>query len=238
MLETIDTKIFNNTSICSTLESMAKLLYDYWFIQFDFPDENDRPYKSSGGKMVWNEELKREIPEGWETKSLGEIISEADKSTIQVNSAKETGRYPFFTSGNTILAYDEFFIDGFNCFLNTGGNPDVKGYKGKCAYSTDTWCINAGKYSYLMYSYFVRILPQFEKLFFAGSGLKHLQKDILKQLRIPIPTNSIINKFNTITEGFWNNNTACLIENMQLSSLRDFLLPMLMNGQVKVGMSL
>ena len=68
ILTSIDEKIENNTSICATLEATAKLLYDYWFVQFDFPDENGRPYKSSGGKMVWNKELKREIPEGWEVK--------------------------------------------------------------------------------------------------------------------------------------------------------------------------
>ena len=69
-LKHIDEKILNNNTICSTLESMAKLLYDYWFVQFDFPNDNGKPYKSSGGKMVWNEELKREIPEGWEVKTI------------------------------------------------------------------------------------------------------------------------------------------------------------------------
>ena len=234
ILDDIVDKKKNNNAICADLEEMAKLLYDYWFVQFDFPDENGKPYKSSGGKMVWNEELNREIPDGWGVKALGDIISESDKSTVQVNGAKENGKYPFFTSGSSILAYDEYFVDGFNCFLNTGGNPDVKGYKGKCAYSTDTWCINAGKYSYLMYSYFVRILPQFEQLFFAGSGLKHLQKDILKKQCLPIPSENIINKYNVIIERLWDKNTECLSENQQLASLRDFLLPMLMNGQVKV----
>ena len=73
-LDNIDNKISNNNDICSDLESMAKLLYDYWFVQFDFPDENGKPYKSSGGKMVWNEELKREIPDGWEVKPLSEVF--------------------------------------------------------------------------------------------------------------------------------------------------------------------
>lgn len=70
----ISEKIENNNKIISELESMAKTIYDYWFLQFDFPDENGKPYKSSGGKMVWNEELKREIPEGWEVKELGELF--------------------------------------------------------------------------------------------------------------------------------------------------------------------
>lgn len=75
LLMEIDSKIFLNRKMNRTLEAMAKQLYDYWFVQFDFPDENGKPYKSSGGKMVWNEVLKREIPEGWEVKRLGELLS-------------------------------------------------------------------------------------------------------------------------------------------------------------------
>ena len=73
VLSDLDAKIELNNKINAELEAMAKLIYDYWFVQFDFPDENGKPYKSSGGKMVYNEELKREIPEGWEVKELSEV---------------------------------------------------------------------------------------------------------------------------------------------------------------------
>ncbi len=232
VLMSIDEKQQINNAICSNLEAMAKLLYDYWFVQFDFPDEKGNPYKSSGGKMVWNDELKREIPAGWEVKPLGGIITELSKSTVQVNGAKADGIYPFFTSGSAILAYDQYFVDGFHCFLNTGGNPDIKGYKGKCAYSTDTWCIDAGKYSFFMYQYFMLIMPQFEQLFFAGSGLKHLQKDALKKQCVALPSDEVIGEFNDVLDDLWDKRTACFLENQQLASLRDFLLPMLMNGQI------
>lgn len=181
LLKSIDIKILNNNKINEELESMAKTLYDYWILQFEFPNEEGKPYKSSGGKMVWNEEVKREIPEGWEAREIGDILIEADKSKIQVNGAKEKGEYLFFTSGESILAHDEFFVDGFNIFLNTGGNPDIKAFMGKCAYSTDTWCISAEEYSFVLYYHFLKLMPQFEQLFFAGSGLKHLQKDALKK---------------------------------------------------------
>ena len=75
VLNDIDQKINLNTRMNAELEAMAKQLYDYWFVQFDFPDENGKPYQSSGGKMVWNEKLKREIPEGWEMKEIGEYIA-------------------------------------------------------------------------------------------------------------------------------------------------------------------
>ena len=73
ILNELDNKVTNNNAINSELEAMAKTIYDYWFLQFEFPDENGKPYKSSGGKMVWNEELKRDIPDGWEVKSIFDI---------------------------------------------------------------------------------------------------------------------------------------------------------------------
>jgi len=161
ILTLLDDKIRKNNQINVELGSMAKTLYDYWFLQFEFPNDEGKPYKSSGGKMAWNEELKREIPEGWEVRQIGDILSEADKSKIQVNGAKEKGEFPFFTSGESVLAYHEYFVDGFNIFLNTGGNPDIKAYRGKCAYSTDTWCISAKQYSYILYHHLLKLMPQF-----------------------------------------------------------------------------
>ena len=233
-LVSIREKINNNNSICTAIDGTASALYEYWFVQFDFLGPDKKPYKSTNGEMEWNDSVKREIPKGWEVKQIGEIISEAEKSTVQVNESKSDGKYPFFTSGDSIPGYDEYFVDGFNCFLNTGGNPDVKGYKGKCAYSTDTWCINGGIYSYLMYYYFLSILDQFEQLFFTGSGLKHLQKDVLKKQFLVLPPKEIIDRFNAIMDDNWDKKTLCISENQSLESLQGFLLPMLMNGQVKV----
>lgn len=232
ILENIDNKIRNNNKINAELESMAKTLYDYWFLQFEFPNVEGNPYKSSGGKMVWNEELKSNIPEGWTVENIGDIIIEADKSKIQVNGANSKGKFPFFTSGESILAYDEYFVNGFNLFLNTGGNPDIKAYYGKCAYSTDTWCISAREYSYILYYYLLKFLPQFEQLFFAGSGLKHLQKDAFKNKYMLIPDIKVLKSFNEINTSIWKKTTNQLSENQELKSLRDFLLPLLMNGQV------
>lgn len=229
---TLTSRINNNNKINAELESMAKTFYDYWFLQFEFPNEEGKPYKSSGGKMVWNEELKREIPEGWKGRRIGDILIEADKSKVQVNGAQEKGQYPFFTSGESILSFDDFFVDSFNIFLNTGGNPDIKAYMGKCAYSTDTWCVSAKEYSYVLYYYFLKLMPQFEQLFFAGSGLKHLQKDVLKKIYILLPDDKVLNLFNDYCVSSWRKIANCLIQNKELSSLRDFLLPLLMNGQV------
>lgn len=232
LINNLNKKIITNSKINAELESMAKTLYDYWFLQFEYPNEEGKPYKSSGGKLFWNEGIKSEIPEGWESRQIGDILIEADKSKIQVNGAKEKGQFPFFTSGESILAYHEYFVEGFNVFLNTGGNPDIKAYMGKCAYSTDTWCISAKQYSYILYHYLLKLMPQFEQLFFAGSGLKHLQKDALKSKYILLPDNKVLKAFNESCSSIWEKITNCSIQNLELSSLKDFLLPLLMNGQV------
>lgn len=228
----IDRKISLNNKINAELKSMAQTIYDYWFLQFEFPNEKGKPYKSSGGKMVWNQELKIEIPEGWKAEKIGDIIIEADKSKIQVNGAKEKGKFPFFTSGKSILAYDDYFVDEFNLFLNTGGNPDIKAYYGKCAYSTDTWCISAKEYSFILYYNLLKFLPQFNQLFFSGSGLKHLQKNAFKSKYFLLPNLKVLKSFNEFILSIWKKHTIQLNENLELVSLRDFLLPLLMNRQV------
>lgn len=116
--------------------------------------------------------------------------------------------------------------------MNTGGNPDIKAYMGKCAYSTDTWCISGEEYSYILYYYFLKLMPQFEQLFFAGSGLKHLQKDALKNKNIVLPDINVLKIFNDTCAPAWKKIANCTRQNQELSFLRNFLLPLLMNGQL------
>lgn len=222
--------------LCFKIERELKyflvLLYERWFMQFDFLNDDGKPYKTSGGELVWNAKMKIHIPIGWDIKKIGDILFEESKSKTQVNGATEKGKYPFFTSGDSILGFNEFFVDGFNIFLNTGGNPDIKGYKGKAAYSTDTWCVTAGDYSFLLYYNLFKLIPQFEQLFFAGSGLKHLQKNVLKGKYIIVPPKSILNKFNKICDLTWTKLSSNTDTIKELKELKDYLLPLLMNGQV------
>lgn len=234
-LRRIDDKISTNNKIIETSEKLMREIYDYWFVQFDFPDENGRPYKSSGGEMVYDEKLKREIPKGWRTLELGDIIKEAKKSSVQVNGARErAGAYPFFTSGDEILDFDEYYVDGFNIFLNTGGNADIKSYYGKSAYSTDTWCISADEYSYMLFIFLDSIKQQINNNCFAGSGLKHLQKNAFKKIKIIAPEDNLLRTFNDLAQSSYLAISSHKAENKKLASLRDWLLPMLMSGQVKV----
>lgn len=169
--------------------------------------------------------------------SLGQIIVENCKSNIQVGKAKgRSGSFPFFTSGDAILEWNECMIDGRNCFLNTGGNADVKFYIGGAAYSTDTWCITATKnLEDCLYLLLLSIKPELNQKFFQGTGLKHLQKPLLKDRKIYIPSDSEINDFNSKVQPLMNMISSNTRENRYLMSLRDWLLPMLMNGQVTVN---
>ena len=172
------------------------------------------------------------IPNG----KLKDILVEADKSSVQVGEAKQsTGEYPFFTSGSAILKWDTPFVNGRNCFLNTGGNADVKFYVGEAAYSTDTWCISSNKnMSDYLYLLLVSIKPELNQKFFQGTGLKHLQKPLLKDRDIYVPDFEELQIFNEQVNPMFNVISENTRENQELIALRDWLLPMLMNGQATI----
>ncbi|MDI9206673.1 restriction endonuclease subunit S [Ligilactobacillus saerimneri] len=238
LLSTLDTKIINNNAIAQQLEAMVKTIYDYWFLQFEFPNEEGKPYKSSGGKMVWNEELQREIPTGWDSAKLKDVIIENPKSKIKVSDVKDNGEIPFFTSGANILATSEPIVSGMNCYLNTGGNADVKYYYGEASYSTDTWCITAeDEMKYILPFILDKIKPSMDKVFFQGTGLRHLQKNLLREYRLCIPDKKVAKEFTKVVRNIFKQQHNLWKENKKLESLKQFLLPLLMNGQVSVGNS-
>lgn len=236
ILKSIDDMVENNSTIVDRLELIAKTIYDYWFLQFEFPNEEGKPYKSSGGKMVWNEELQREIPDGWGSEKLKDVIVENPKSKIKVGDVKNIGEIPFFTSGAEILSTNDSIVSGLNCYLNTGGNADVKYYYGDASYSTDTWCITArDDMKYILPFILDKIKPSMDKVFFQGTGLRHLQKNLLREYSLCIPDNDVLNKFEKIVRDIFVQQHNLLAENRKLESLKEFLLPLLMNGQVTVG---
>jgi type I restriction modification DNA specificity family protein len=167
---------------------------------------------------------------------LSDVLIELPKSQVQVRDAKDiAGRYPFFTSGASVLRWDEPLASGCNLLLNTGGNADVKFYVGEMAYSTDTWAITAHDdlvdYAYLLLQ---AISPELDQKYFLGTGLRHLQKPLLKKCPIYIPSVSELRAFNTVVVPAMTMISENLRENRRLQELRDWLLPMLMNGQATV----
>ena len=174
----------------------------------------------------------KQIPNG----KLGDIIIEHPKSNIQVGEAQNSsGNIPFFTSGDSILKWNTVLVDDRCCYLNTGGNADVKFYVGKAAYSTDTWCVSGiDQFSDYLYLLLYTIKPELDKKFFQGTGLKHLQKPLLKDRPIYIPTTQELNVFNAQIMPMMTKISENTRENQRLVSIRDWLLPLLMNGQAAV----
>ena len=207
VLQKLDEKIELNERINDNLQQMAYDTFMHSFFR-----------KESNGK-------------------LGDIIVENAKSPIQVGDAKaaNNGDIPFFTSGDAILKWPEVLATGRNCYLNTGGNADVKFYVGDAAYSTDTWCITAsGEMSDYLYLLLLSIKPELNQKYFQGTGLKHLQKPMLKDRPIYIPATKELETFNKTVQPWFDMIASNIKESQSLVALRDWLLPMLMNGQAVI----
>lgn len=232
ILSTLDQKIAINNQINAQLEQMAKTLYDYWFLQFDFPNENGKPYKSSGGEMVYNDTLKREIPKGWEVKSLGEIIK-LSVGREDANFATENGEYPFFTCAEKNLKCDIFAFNTKAILLAGNGSFAVKRYEGKFNAYQRTYVLEPIEDILYPIVYFL-VKANVEKFISGsrGSIIKFITKGDIENIQIALP--KYLN-FSEIINISLSHAETLEKQNQQLAQLRDFLLPMLMNGQVGVG---
>ena len=232
---------------------MAKTLYDYWFLQFEFPNEEGKPYKSSGGKMVWNEELKRVIPEGWKVENLmdstlckdikagvdyfdsknylptanidGENITDGENVTYD-NRENRANMQPikysvwFAKMKNsikhlTIPNNSDWFIEKY--ILSTG-------FQGlKCSVDSLSFihCIVSSVW-----------FENYKDVLSHGATQEGVNNDDLKNIKFAVPTNNVLKRFSNIVLPLLERKFSIIKENQELTSLRDFLLPMLMNGQV------
>ena len=248
ILSALDKKIALNKQINARLEQMAKTLYDYWFVQFDFPDANGRPYKSSGGDMVFDETLKREIPKGWEVKSLNQVADivmgqspdgasynlEQEGTIFFQGSTDFDWRFPnvrqyttsptrFAQKGDILLSVrapvGDLNISPFECCIGRG----LAALRSK-----------SGNNSFLFYvmKYFKTV---FERRNTEGTTFGSITKDDLHSLKLVAPADNVLEKYNEIASKYDEMIFIRSQQNHHLTQLRDFLLPMLMNGQVSVA---
>ena len=270
-LKNIDSKIELNNKINKELESMAKTLYDYWFVQFDFPDKNGKPYKSSGGKMVYNQELKREIPEGWETKTISQLIGnnkggdwgkeqEEGNYTQKVSCIRGADlnglnglgelnppqRFILDKNSNKILESHDLIVE------ISGGSPTQS--TGRLSFIIDetigrfesplicsnfckSFSLENQKHLYYFIYMWNNLYDNSVLFGWEGktSGIKNLLFDSLTQKYfIVVPNENINLKFYEKIDSFHKMKQRNLKENQELAKLRDWLLPMLMNGQVGI----
>lgn len=244
LYKSIDAKIELNNRINRELEAMEKTLYDYWFVQFDFPVRTlsgVEGYKSSGGKMVYNPELKREIPEGWDVKKLGECIKIFDSQRIPLSNKErelKKGKIPYYgATGIMDYVNDFIFNDDYillaedGSVMNEDGFPIIQFIWGKTWVNNHAHVIQSkDKEQNEFYYQHLSMIPVI--LIKTGSIQMKINQDNLKNYHIIVPPNNLINRYSR----FANSTRKSLINNIeqiqQLSSLRDWLLPMLMNGQV------
>ena len=254
-LQLIEQKIGLNRAINHNLEAMAKQLYDYWFVQFDFPDKDGKPYKSSGGEMVWNEKLKREVPEGWFVSNICRIADILSGGTPQkvVSEYWENGVIPFF--GPTDYRGDIFQAETIDHITQNGLNHcasslfeegtiiiTARGSIGKLVILGKPMAMNQscyalqskrGEYEYL---YFLTIqLIEYLKTKGSGSVFKSIIASDIENSFLCIANAETITRFCTTTNPLLQRIKQSTLEISELTKQRDKLLPLLMNGQVKVG---
>lgn len=256
VLSAIDYKIETNSRICAELEAMAKTLYDYWFVQFDFSDENGRPYRTSGGEMVWNEQLKREIPKGWTAKSLSEIC----KFRNGINYEKDClGDYTYRIANVRNITASSFLMDvsDFDEIMlpKEQGNRYVlskndiiiarSGTPGATRLVIDPsnnvifcgfiiCCTPSNPKHRLYLTHFLKQLEGTNATKTGGSILQNVSQDTLKSLQVALPNDFVLDRFNKKIESLVQMMQNIIDENRELIQLRDWLLPMLMNGQARV----
>lgn len=251
VLSALDAKIELNQRINAELESMAKTLYDYWFVQFDFPNEKGKPYKSAGGKMVWNEKLNKKVPEGWQIKPLGKALKTNLGGTPSTKNPEywENATIPWLNSGDL----SNFPVISSSSFVTKKGVDNSATTilpKGSVVISLVRYirpsiialeaCANQSVVGIreseelkntFIYPCLVNEVPRLMKLR-TGAQQPHINKETIDETLLCIPPQSVLNKYYKISEPIYQKIISCTFETQTLTELRDWLLPMLMNGQV------
>ena len=253
ILSKIDEKIALNNNINDNLEQQAKLIYDYWFTQFDFPDENGKPYCSSGGKMVWNEQLKRNIPENWKVAQLKDIFNVSGKPISRDDCQTDA----YYTPIDVIPKRTMTFAGGLSA---AEANSSLQVYEennillGAMRVYFHRVCISAQSGitrtttlvlkpkvdEYLGYAY--QVLNDDNAILYATQHSSGTQQpyikwnDVLENYRFAMPSNpKLLYEYSKISEPLITKAKNCARETEQLRKLRDWLLPMLMNGQATIS---
>ncbi|GAA7090486.1 restriction endonuclease subunit S [Helicobacter pylori] len=228
-LSILDQKIENNHKINELLHKILELLYEQYFVRFDFLDENNKPYQTSGGKMKFSKELNRLIPNHFEVKTLGEL-TQLKVGNKNANHSSNQGEYPFFTCSNNPLRCETYQFEGKHIIISGNGNFYVTHYDGKFDAYQRTYVVNPNNPNHYVLIYlFVKSYTNYLKLQSRGSIIKFITKSDIENIKIVLP--------NLKTYTKWNNVLKMIENNMQstqtLTALRDFLLPLLLKQQVK-----
>lgn len=254
-LQYIGAKIDNNNRINDNLEQQLKLIYDYWFTQFDFPDENCKPYRSSGGKMVWNEQLSRDIPENWTVQS---VISNSLTTVIKPGVERFFAKTYLATadvkgtsiSDGTTIDYESresranmqptvnsvWFAKMKNSVKHLFLNVEMSSVIESSILSTGFCGLQCSEDSFAYFASFISS-PYFEfhkDMLAHGATQEAVNNDDLARIPLIIPSTKVLQSYRVITKPIYSQISKNICESRELTSLRDWLLPMLMNGQAAI----
>ncbi|GAK50850.1 type I restriction-modification system specificity subunit [Candidatus Moduliflexus flocculans] len=250
VLSALDAKIELNTRINAELEAMAKTLYDYWFVQFDFPNADGKPYKSSGGAMVWNDALKRAIPAGWEVGELQDIANITMGQSPPGESYNEEGNGMIFFQGCTDFGSRFPTIRQFTTqptrFAKAGDILlSVRAPVGTINIAKENCCIGRGLAALNSkddcISYLFGVMNNLKQIFdrrnVDGTTFGSITKNDLFSLKVLKPDKQILKQYQNVINPVFEKQNKIELENHTLAALRDWLLPLLMNGQAAVGVN-
>lgn len=256
LLGAIDKKIDLNNKINKELEEMARTIFNYWFVQFDFPDENGKPYKSSGGAMEYSEELKREIPKGWEVFCLNDLGSfknginysskDFGESTVRIVNVRDISNSTYYILKDDLdeislpsKEVKKYLIKENDILVARSSSPgatrliheDIEGviFSGFIINFTVKQKENK---NYLFHT--IKRIEQAITESMTGTILKNVGQDYLKEIKVALPKSTVLDIFNAQIDLISSNMYTNCKQNQELINLRDFLLPLLMNGQAKV----
>ena len=231
ILSSLDDKIELNNEMNKTLEEMAQCIFKRWFVDFEFPSEDGKPYKSSGGEMV-DSELGM-IPKGWEVKQLGEVIKITSGKRPKNKSKDKNEEYDTPIIGaSSIMGYTNDFLYNERILVigRVGTHGVVQRFKSKVWTSDNTFVIKSETYEYIN-----QILKSIDySSLNRGSTQPLITQTDIKNVLIVYPKYELLNKFENITSELLNRVEFNLENNIMLSNLRDSLLPKLMSGEIKV----
>ena len=231
-LSNIDAKIKLNRQINDNLEAMAKQLYDYWFVQFDFPNEEGKPYKSSGGAMVWNEKLKRKIPQGWDFCFLENLLTIKNGRD---HKHLADGIYPVYGSGGEMRKASEYLYDGESVLMPRKGSLNNIMYVNEAFWTVDTMFYSEMKQSNCAkYIYYTIKDIDFTR-WDSGTGVPSMTSSTLYSIKLVKPQSEILKKFDEVISPLFEHMKQISEQNSVLTKQRDELLPILMNGQAIVN---
>ena len=234
VLSALDAKIDCNNRINAELEAMAKTLYDYWFVQFDFPDANGKPYKSSGGKMVYNATLKREIPAGWDDGTIGNLISLEYGKGLKAENRTGSG-HPVIGSNGVVGYHSDYLVEGPGIVVGRKGTVGAITFIHTNFFPIDTtyYVKPISNIGFLYLKYLLSSLG-LEKMN-SDSAVPGLNREAALRIATSHPPTTLIQNFERRTASVFSKVHILVQQNHQLAQLRDWLLPLLMNGQVTVA---